>query len=237
MLFAGQEGMTASLTPIAPSLATAGGNFRLHEYHLQLAGRHWSVLHSGAVLTQRDEQHFLNELRQHLPYGVALWPSSIALAHELLARESELRGRRVLELGAGTGLPGIVAASLGADVTQTDRQEVALSICRRNGERNGVRQVRYRTADWNSWDDGVRYDVIMGADILYAEGTHDRLAEIFTENLTPNGRVLVADPFRPVSVRFLERLEADGWGVTFTKWSVGGQFGARPMGVFELTPG
>ena len=49
-------------------------------------------------------------------YGVTLWPSAIALAHDLAARGNRLRDLRVLELGAGTGLPGIVAASFGARV-------------------------------------------------------------------------------------------------------------------------
>jgi predicted nicotinamide N-methyase len=42
-----------------------------------------------------------------LPYGIARWPAAIALAHEIAARP--LRGLRMLELGAGTGLPGNLA--------------------------------------------------------------------------------------------------------------------------------
>ena len=73
----------------------------------------------------------------------------------MIARGDALRDARVLELGAGTGLPGIVAASLGARVVQTDRHEVALSICKRNGERNRERSavgaIEYRIADWSTW--------------------------------------------------------------------------------------
>ena len=61
-----------------------------------------------------------------VPYGIVLWPAAIALAHEIASRQ--VAGMRVLELGAGTGLPGIVAASLGAHVVQTDKQELALLI-------------------------------------------------------------------------------------------------------------
>ena len=42
---------------------------------------------------------------------MVLWPAAIALAHEVAERADTLRGARVLELGAGTGLPGIVAAT------------------------------------------------------------------------------------------------------------------------------
>jgi predicted nicotinamide N-methyase len=213
------------------TLRTSAGDFALHEYQLRLGGRRWSVLHTEALLSFQEEQDFLSE-RRALPYGVVLWPASIALAHDVASRPDAFRGRRVLELGAGTGLPGIVAASLGAHVVQTDRQEVALAVCRRNGTRNGVAGIAYRQAEWGQWDDAARYDWILGGDVLYADGMHDALREIFAANLAPGGRLLLADPFRPLSLRLLEAMEGDGWGVAFAKWQVG----ERAIGVFEVRP-
>lgn len=217
------------------TLQTAIGNFPLHEYRLRLAGREWSILHTGAILTQADESHFLRELREHLPYGVALWPSAIALAHDVASRADELRGKRILELGSGTGLPGIVAASLGAQVVQTDRHEVPMSICKLNGERNNVQTLERRLADWTEWKESERYDWIIGSDIMYGEPMHPYLRRIFEANLAPGGRLLLSDPFRETSLRLLEALEADGWRIALNKWRVGEEQSERPMGVFELT--
>jgi predicted nicotinamide N-methyase len=152
----------------------------------------------------------------------------------VIARGGALRGARVLELGAGTGLPGIVAASLGARVVQTDRHEVALSICKRNGEYNDVRTIEYRIADWSTWGDDGLYDYIIGADVLYAERLHPYLRRIFESNLAPGGRVLLADPFRPMSLRLLEAMETSGWSITLSKWTVGDEAEARPVGVYEV---
>ena len=217
------------------ALHTPAGEFPLHESRLRLAGREWTVLHTDAVLTYADESHFISELKDRLPYGVALWPAAIALAHEVAARAADVGGARVLELGAGTGLPGIVAASLGARVVQTDRNELAMSVCRRNGERNGVVSIEYRLVDWTQWDDVERYDWIIGSDVIYGATTHPHLRRIFEGNLAPGGRVLLSDPFRAVSLRLLQEMEAGGWTVALSKWSVGEEDAPRPIGLFELT--
>jgi predicted nicotinamide N-methyase len=218
------------------TLHTAIGDFPLQEYHLRLAGCEWRILHTGAVLSEDDEQRLLSEPTR-LPYGISLWPAAIALTHDILARASTFRGTNVLELGAGTGLPGIVAASLGARVVQTDRHEVPMTICRRNAERNAVTTIEHRLADWTLWDDTSRYDWIIGSDVLYSEKMHEHLRPIFESNLAPGGRILLSDPFRPISLRMLDALEREGWGITVSRWTVGETSMPRAIGVFELTRG
>ena len=218
------------------TLPIPGGDLPLHEYHLLAVEGAWTILHTGVVLSRDDESQVIGESRERLPYGVVLWPSALALAHEVLARAATIRDTRILELGAGTGLPGIVAATLGGRVTQTDRNELALSVCRRNGARNGAPPIDYRLVDWAEWDDDDRYDWIIGADILYGAAMHAELRGIFERNLAPGGRILLTDPFRAASLPLLEALEADGWGVAVTKWNIGEDATMRPVGLFELTP-
>ncbi len=214
-------------------LKTTAGDLPLEEYHLRLEAHAWRILHNGAIISREDEQRFLGGEQPAVPYGIVLWPAAIALAHDVASRA--FAGRRVLELGAGTGLPGIVAASLGARVTQTDRQEVAMFVCKLNAERNGIDTIEHRIADWTEWDDDQRYDCILGSDVLYAEGLHSHLRRIFEANLAPGGTVLLADPFRQVSFALLEAMAAEGWNVTMAKWTVAVAPPARPVGVYELT--
>jgi predicted nicotinamide N-methyase len=223
----------AAIAPREPRiLATTAGDLPLEEYRLALGGRAWTILHTGAILSHEDEQRFLSGAQPRLPYGIALWPSAIALAHEIAARS--LQGLRVLELGSGTGLPGIVAATLGARVVQTDRNRAALVVGRKNAARNAV-VVEQRAADWTAWQDTDSYDYIVGSDILYAETVHAPLRRIFETNLAPGGRLLLADPFRPAGFELLEAMAADGWNVAINKWTVGVVPPPRPIGVFELT--
>lgn len=217
-----------------PVLHTTVGDLPLEEVQLSLDGRTWSILHTGAVISRDEEDAYLrDQSTTRIPYGIVLWPAAIALAHEILGRA--LDGVRILELGAGTGLPGIVAASLGARVVQTDRQSAALHVCRQNAARNEVTTIEHRTADWTAWDDTALYDMIIGSDILYAEPLHPHLRRIFDANLAANGTLLLADPFRETSLRLLESMEADGWRVAMDKWTVGITPPPRPLGVFALT--
>src|ERR1700712_4146988 len=90
----------SSCAMAAPVLATSIGDFTLQEYCLRRAERSWSFLHTGAVVTIEQESRYLARESDRLPYGVMLWPASIALAHDVLSRAELLRGKRVLELGA-----------------------------------------------------------------------------------------------------------------------------------------
>lgn len=213
------------------TLCTKAGDLPLEEYRLALAGHDWSILHTGAIISAADEERFLRQDTRRLPYGIALWPAAIALAYALAERP--LQGLSVLELGAGTGLPGIVASALGARVVQTDSSPSALFVGRLNAERNAA-SVEQRAADWSDWQDTASYDLIIGSDILYAHDHHRQLQHIFQTNLAPGGRVLIADPFRKVSCSLLDAMAGNGWSMTVGRWNVEVEPPARKIGVFEL---
>jgi predicted nicotinamide N-methyase len=217
-------------------LQTTAGDFPLEECRLQLPDRELSILHVAAMLTHSDESHFMLEMTNPLPYGIALWSATIALAQDIILRAGDFSGKQVLELGAGTGLPGIVAASLGAEkVVQTDKNNLAMSLCKRNCELNQIKTIEHRLADWTVWNDTYQYDWIIGSDILYGVDMHFHLQQIFESNIAPGGRVLLSDPFRGGSLRLLESMEEKGWSVKISKWSVGQGATPRAIGVFELS--
>ena len=216
-----------------PLLRTTIGDFTLQEYRLSLGDRSWSFMHTGSVVTLAQEQDYLGREQARLPYGAMLWPSSIALAHDVFARREQLTGKRLLELGAGTGLPGIVAASLGARVLQIDRNTVALHLCRMKAERNAASHAEVRDADWESFQADAPFDLILGADVLYAPAMHDPLLAICDAHLAPGGTVLFADPLREASLSMLERMQHAGYRVSFARWSVGVDSGARTIAVYE----
>ena len=147
------------------------------------------------------------------------------------------KGRRVLDLCSYTGGFALSAAKGdAASVTAVDLDEAAIAQAERNAKRNGVSTIEHRVADWTSWTDRERYDLVIGSDILYTDLLHPFLRHIFETNLRPGGVVVLSDPFREESMALFEMLEADGWRVAMDKWTVGIAPPPRPIGVFALTP-
>jgi predicted nicotinamide N-methyase len=141
-----------------------------------------------------DETAFEDD--EFLPYWAELWPASLALAAAL----PEVAGLRVVELGCGLGLPSLVAAARGAEVTATDWAADAVELLRDNAARNRL-ELRVEVRDWREpWDE--RFDLAVAADVLYEQRNVEPLLERLRE-LAP--RALLGLAGRPYEAEFLGR--------------------------------
>lgn len=173
-------------------------------FTFDIAGRRWRI---EAV---RDQAALLDASDRlgAFPFGLLLWESAPALAAILAERSPDLTGQRVLEIGAGAGLPGLVAAHLGAKVVAIDHSGLAVALARRNADGNGVTGIRHVEADWAAFDPPHPSDLILGSDVLYDRDAHDLVLDLITRSIAPGGRILLADPSRQDTPLFVRRLEA-----------------------------
>ncbi|WP_421683573.1 methyltransferase [Stutzerimonas urumqiensis] len=120
------------------------------------------------------------------PYWCFCWASGLVLARWIAEQPARVRGKRVLDFGAGSGVAAIAAARAGAaEVVACDLDPLALAACRANAELNGV-QLGF-SADFFAEAD--RYDLIIVADVLY-----DRANLPLLDHFLTRGReALVAD--------------------------------------------
>ncbi len=142
------------------------------------------------------------------PYWCFCWASGLALARWLAERPERVRGQRVLDFGAGSGVAGIAAAQAGAaEVVACDLDPQALAACRANAALNGV-ELGY-SADF--FAEAERFDLILAADVLYARANLP-LLDAF---LSRGREALVADSrvrdFRHPRYRRLAVLDACTW--------------------------
>jgi predicted nicotinamide N-methyase len=150
--------------------------------------------------------------------GLTLWRAAPLLCNHLISNsESLVKNKNILELGAGMGLCGLVAAVLGAAaVFLSDGDSDSLSNMRENLERNvhlipSPARVHSLQLKWGhkleefkrkcnlQTSDGC-FDLIMGSDIIYVESIIEPLFETVDALLCPSGSFVLAYARRNVKI-------------------------------------
>ncbi|XP_059505452.1 EEF1A lysine methyltransferase 3-like [Stegostoma tigrinum] len=111
-----------------------------------------------------------------------VWGPGIVLCRYFEAEKIDFTGKKVLELGSGTGIVGILAVLLGGDVTMTDRPYVLKQI-----EYNILANIpldcrhrsKIRALAWGSDQDSFAtdFDIILGSDIVYSPSQFPNLIQ------------------------------------------------------------
>ena len=136
--------------------------------------------------------------------GGRLWPSALVLLRwQLRVAQDEISGKRILDLGCGTGAVGMFAAALGAKkVTLSDCQEGVLRLAETNRDANFARglwsdaeRVDVRHLAWgvDCSESGLelsheRYDLLLGSGVTYSVELHAPLCATLAALLEPGGR-------------------------------------------------
>lgn len=129
-----------------------------------------------------------------IPFWCVPWAGGQALARWLLDHPETVRGKRVLDFGAGSGLVGIAAAKVGAlDVRAVDVDPLAIAACELNAKANDV-VLATECVDVVGEEPDV--DVIVAGDVWYELEPSARFASWFAAMAGKGTRVLTGDPNR-----------------------------------------
>lgn len=118
--------------------ATIGPDLKLWEQRVNVGTQQLTSVAPANV--DRITFWYLDKgLRDWDPFWARPWPSGIALASYILENPHLVAGKRILELGAGVGLPSLAAALCGAtEVVVTDREPLAIDCMLLSAARNGI---------------------------------------------------------------------------------------------------
>lgn len=124
----------------------------------------------------------------------------------------DLSGLRILEVGCGLALAGIVAHSKGYEVVVSDFHPMVEEFLNRNTALNRLEPMVYCEANWTKeYPDLGLFDVIMGSDVLYDREHPVLLASFMAKHLKQTARVIITDPGRQGYRVFVRELERQGF--------------------------
>lgn len=168
---------------------------------------------------------------QHLPYWAELWDSAYGASQRIVERSTSwgLHKQTVLDLGCGMGLTGTVAAMLGANVVLADLEQAALLFAQLNTLPYGSRT---RQLNWQTDRLDERFDLIIGADILYDKTQWEYLDAFFRAHLIKHGTVVLGEPGRQTGDLFVDWITDRGWSLDRIEVKI--PIRDKPIRIFEL---
>lgn len=125
-------------------------------------------------------------IQDYPAYWAFCWASGQVLAREILAHPEWVRGKKVMDFGAGSGVVAVACAMAGAkEVIACDIDPDAALACAANAELNGVHYHFHD--DVFTFDEPL--DLLIAADVLY-DRANLPLLKVFRDKAA---QVLVAD--------------------------------------------
>jgi predicted nicotinamide N-methyase len=170
----------------------------------------FDILRPSSAEALIDEDAFAHDER--LPYWADVWPSARVLASHLMQEGGD--GRRLLELGCGSGLVAAAAARAGFVVTASDYYAEALDFTRANVRRAAGIDCETRLVDWRAMPEDLgRFDRVVASDVLYERPYAALVARALVHTLARGGVAYVTDPGRLAAPDFVEEARSLGLDV------------------------
>ena len=139
------------------------------------------------------------------PYWAYQWAGGLALAHHFAVHPDVAGGKRLLDLGAGSGLVGIAAAKAGAIVSAAEIDPNGRAAIALNAAANGVVIEVIDVDIASAAPEG--FELIAAGDVFYNPEVGQRMLPFLQRCADAGMDVLIGDPERrDLPVDRLERL-------------------------------
>jgi predicted nicotinamide N-methyase len=143
---------------------------------------------------QKTEEE-LGQMNVPPPFWAFAWAGGQAISRYLLDHPEMVAGRRVLDLGAGSGLCAIAALRAGAaSALAADVDGLAVEAVALNAAANGV-TVETTTADLLDAPPGP-FELLLVGDLFYERALAERVLAFLAAAKAQGADVLVGDPRR-----------------------------------------
>ncbi len=156
---------------------------------VNVLGRTFYFLHVSDLTPLLTGDVFKNA--PDFPFWVKIWEASLVLA-EFVAKMPPDPTKRLLEVGAGLAVPGMVASSFGHDVTVTDYEDEILDFARASAIINNCPDLKCSPLDWFEPSDLGKFDIILASEVLFHKRFFQPLLDVLNEYLAPGGVIYMS---------------------------------------------
>lgn len=140
------------------------------------------------------------------PYWSQVWPSAIAMADFIICNPHYVQHKNVLELGAGLGLPSMVAAPHAKNITCSDYLPESINAIRLSAQHNRLQNLTTAILNWHSLPTNLEADILLLSDINYDPDIFSNLQQIIHQFLDKGSCIILTTPQRLVAKSFLTDL-------------------------------
>jgi predicted nicotinamide N-methyase len=175
-------------------LSFAGQRFSIGFKPVRIGGLTLEIAHIDNMTDYLDRLASQSNQGKHieLPLWAKIWPASTFLALSM-AQIPLAPDKRVLEIGAGLGIPGLVAAARGFSTIISDTNADALLFARINILKNDLAEkADVQSLDILTQNTKEPFDLILGSELFYIKGCAPQLVRFLRAGLPPEGMALFA---------------------------------------------
>lgn len=152
--------------------------------------------------------------REEPPFWAVVWPGAALMAGFLAEHPEWVVGRRVVDVGCGSGIAAVAAAKAGAaTVVANDLDPVSLAITELTASLNGVRLQSCADDLCAPGAPQLHPELVLVCEMFYEASVSERMQRWLDDERARGARVLLADggrPFLPhARVRCLHRQRVD----------------------------
>jgi predicted nicotinamide N-methyase len=137
------------------------------------------------------------------PFWARVWPSAKALTQYLAEHPHYYAHKKVVEFGAGIGLPALFTATAAADVLMTDYANDAMHWF---NEQHALlnKNVQYKHFDWYQNSAWPPADCVLMSDVNYKDDDFKDLLNLIQHYTAQHTMLILATPQRIIARGFVQ---------------------------------
>ena len=161
----------------------------------------------AAQLKTIYEQQLAKDNATPFPFWAKIWPAAKAMSSFLKSVPHWIAGKRVLEIGAGIGLPSFLIANQTQEIIISDHAPEAVALIEKNIEHLGLTNTKAMCLDWNNFPETINGETILLSDINYAPEQFEALIHLIKKFIAEGANIIIATPQRIMATPFVKAIQ------------------------------